>query len=101
MNDDIYVGRHGQDEDNAAKVLNGRRDMPLTELGVKQVHQLADNIEKAGLAFDAVWVSPLRRALKSAGILCQRLKIGNSELLRLSDCSIHEAHIFKAEQYNF
>lgn len=32
----IYLVRHGQDEDNAAGRLNGRRDMPLTLKGVEQ-----------------------------------------------------------------
>ncbi len=30
----IYVARHGQDKDNEAGILNGRRDMPLTLKGI-------------------------------------------------------------------
>jgi len=29
----ILIARHGQDEDNAKDILNGHRDMPLTEKG--------------------------------------------------------------------
>lgn len=31
----IFIVRHGQDEDNAKRLLNGHRDRPLTDLGVK------------------------------------------------------------------
>lgn len=30
----LYLARHGQDEDNARSILNGRRDTPLTLLGI-------------------------------------------------------------------
>ena len=67
----IYITRHGQDEDNAAGLLNGHRDRPLTALGVKQAHQLAAAIKEHGLVFDAVYASPLQRALKTAVIVSQ------------------------------
>lgn len=37
----IYITRHGQDRDNANNILNGHRDMPLTEIGMDQAGQLA------------------------------------------------------------
>ena len=41
----VYLARHGQDEDNANGILNGRRDMPLTTLGVNQAKELAEKIK--------------------------------------------------------
>lgn len=41
----IYIVRHGQDEDNQNGILNGHRDMPLTELGKTQAQQLAQKIK--------------------------------------------------------
>ena len=31
----IYIARHGQNEDNANGILNGHRDLPLTDIGRK------------------------------------------------------------------
>jgi probable phosphoglycerate mutase len=32
----IYLTRHGQNEDNLNGILNGHRDLPLTDLGRDQ-----------------------------------------------------------------
>eukprot|EP01064_Diplonema_japonicum_P029682 TRINITY_DN4865_c2_g1_i2.p1 TRINITY_DN4865_c2_g1~~TRINITY_DN4865_c2_g1_i2.p1 ORF type:complete len:203 (+),score=47.40 TRINITY_DN4865_c2_g1_i2:47-655(+) len=56
----IYIVRHGQDEDNAALILNGHRDMPLTEMGREQAKAVAAKIATIGV--DAVLASPLQRA---------------------------------------
>lgn len=71
----IYIARHGQNRDNANGILNGHRDMPLTELGIRQAYALAEGIQKAGLTFDAVYASPLSRAHKTAEVVCETLRI--------------------------
>lgn len=65
----IYLARHGQNEDNANGVLNGRRDLPLTDIGEAQAGEVARKIQNAGLRFDAILSSPLGRALKTAQII--------------------------------
>ena len=65
----IFLARHGQNEDNANGILNGHRDLPLTEIGIAQAHEVADKIKEAGLSFDVVLSSPLSRALKTAEII--------------------------------
>jgi len=79
----IDLGRHGQDEDNKAKILNGRRDQPLTELGRKQGRELANGILAQGLTYDAVYCSPLSRAHETAKIVCDAL--GLPEPVALDD----------------
>ncbi|MDB4992505.1 MAG: hypothetical protein JWL75_750 [Parcubacteria group bacterium] len=69
----IYIARHGQNEDNANGILNGHRDMPLTDIGINQAHELADGIKNAGLTFDAIYTSPLSRAKRTAEIVCETL----------------------------
>lgn len=59
---EIFIARHGQNEDNASGILNGHRDLPLTGLGRKQAKELGEGIKAAGLQFDAVYSSPLSRA---------------------------------------
>ena len=70
MSVEIFIARHGQNEDNVNGVLNGHRDLPLTDLGKSQAQALADGIQKIGLKFDAVYCSPLSRALETAKIVC-------------------------------
>lgn len=77
----IYIARHGQNEDNANGILNGHRDLPLTEIGIRQAHQLADGIREAGLSFDAVYTSPLSRAKRTAEIVCETLGISEPIVL--------------------
>ena len=72
----IYITRHGQDEDNARSILNGQRDMPLTEKGIEQANEVAYRIQKTGLHFDQIYASPLQRAYKTAEIIAETLNIG-------------------------
>lgn len=74
----IYVVRHGQDEDNAAGILNGHRNMPLTTTGERQAESLAQKIKAVGLAFDAVYTSPLQRARLTAERIASILDAGTS-----------------------
>lgn len=72
---DIFIARHGQNEDNANGILNGRRDLPLTELGRRQARELGDGIRAAGIHFDAVYASPLTRAYETGEIVSSILGI--------------------------
>ena len=71
----IYLARHGQDKDNAAGILNGRRNELLTELGWEQARTLAREIKDAHLTFDAVYTSPLQRAEATARIVTDALGV--------------------------
>jgi broad specificity phosphatase PhoE len=67
----IYLARHGQDEDNAAGILNGRRDTPLTEKGRTQASECGALIRDRALHFDAVYTSPLVRTRQTAEIIAE------------------------------
>ncbi len=69
----IYIIRHGQDEDNANGILNGHRDMPLTEKWKEQAEQLAKKIKNAHIAFDKAYSSPLQRAYTTGKIITEAL----------------------------
>ena len=69
----IYIARHGQNEDNVRGILNGHRDLPLTDLGRQQARQLARHIKDRELVFDAVHASPLDRAFETAAIVATAL----------------------------
>ncbi len=77
----IFLTRHGQNEDNANGILNGHRDLPLTPRGVEQAHQLAEEVKKTGIMFDAVYVSPLMRARTTADVICERIGLSSPVVL--------------------
>lgn len=79
----LYLARHGQDLDNAAGILNGRRDQPLTTVGMEQAGELAQKIVAAGIRFDKVYSSPLQRAFETAGSITTALKLNPPEKLEL------------------
>ena len=66
----IYLVRHGQDEDNLKGILNGRRDKPLTDKGIKQAKELSLKIKESDIEFDKIYSSPLKRALKNSRNNC-------------------------------
>jgi broad specificity phosphatase PhoE len=68
----IYLARHGQDEDNANGLLNGQRNKPLTQQGIDQAEKLSAKIQKAGLDFDVIYTSPLTRAKTTAQIIADQ-----------------------------
>ncbi len=69
----IYLARHGQDEDNANGILNGHRNQPLTDLGKEQAQTLANHIKEVGLSFDRIYTSPLKRANMTAQVIAQTI----------------------------
>ena len=79
----IYLARHGQDLDNAAGILNGRRDQPLSILGKDQARQLAEKILNTGIRFEKIYSSPLLRAHETAQIISTRLEMGHPEKMEL------------------
>ena len=68
----IYIIRHGQTELNTRNVLQGRSDHPLNETGIRQAQEAAERLK--GVAFDAVYSSPLIRALRTAEIVAPGLE---------------------------
>jgi broad specificity phosphatase PhoE len=67
----IYIARHGQNEDNASGILNGHRDLPLTQKGIEQAREVAGEIAVADMYFDYIYASPLSRAFRTAQIISE------------------------------
>jgi len=60
----LYVARHGQTQWNLENKVNGRTDLPLTELGLQQARLLAERTKE--LKIDVILSSPLLRARQTA-----------------------------------
>ncbi|MFA5013840.1 MAG: histidine phosphatase family protein [Candidatus Paceibacterota bacterium] len=69
----IFLVRHGQDTDNAAKILNGRRDTELTELGREQARKVAEKL--CDNEIQVIFASPLKRTYETARIIATGLGI--------------------------
>jgi broad specificity phosphatase PhoE len=69
----IILVRHGETEWNVKEVFRGRIDIELNKTGVKQAKLLAEYL--SNLRIDAIYSSPLRRALTTAEIMASYHKL--------------------------
>lgn len=72
----LYLIRHGETDWNQQGRLLGFTDIPLNENGREIAALSAEGMRKRGLCFDAVYSSPLSRAIETAKIL-----VGEQEIL--------------------
>lgn len=79
----IFIIRHGQDTDNAQKILNGRHDTELTDLGKQQAGQAAEKLQQEleTEKIAAVYVSPLKRCRQTAEIIVKELNLPEPQIL--------------------
>jgi alpha-ribazole phosphatase/probable phosphoglycerate mutase len=87
----IWVTRHGQTDLNAQKLMQGRSDIPLNETGRGQAAEAHNKI--GNVVFDAVYASPLDRAIETASIVGA---VDRSEII--TDERIIEADFGKYEK---
>ena len=64
----IYIIRHGQTEKNKANLLQGHSEHPLNETGCQQAREAGKWFTEQGIVFDAVFSSPLSRAIDTGRI---------------------------------
>ena len=67
----IYLIRHGEVEGAGARRYNGHADVPLSERGVAQYHQMKERLADKGIS--ACYTSDLIRCATGAEIICSRL----------------------------
>lgn len=69
----LYLLRHGQTEFNVKKLVQGRCDSPLTDLGRKQAGMAAAWLKGHDVVPDKVVSSPLGRAMDTAQLIATEL----------------------------
>ena len=69
----LYLLRHGQTEFNVKKLVQGRCDSPLTDLGRKQAGMAAAWLKGHDVVPDKVASSPLGRAMDTAQLVATEL----------------------------
>ena len=69
----LYLLRHGQTEFNVKKLVQGRCDSPLTDLGRQQAKMAAAWLKVHDVVPDKVVSSPLGRAMDTASLVATEL----------------------------
>lgn len=69
----IYSTRHGETTRNAERRISGRVDVPLSPLGLKQAHALAERIALEVNQPGLIVASPMTRAQDTAKIVSDRI----------------------------
>lgn len=64
---EIYVVRHGRVPSNDKKIVGGRTNEELTEVGIKQAEYVKDKLKD--ISFDAIFSSNVKRAVQTAEII--------------------------------
>ncbi|MBR2742507.1 MAG: histidine phosphatase family protein [Clostridia bacterium] len=85
MKDVIFI-RHGATAGNLEMRYNGRTDEPLCEEGIRQAQELG----KAGLRADVIFVSPMKRTIETAKAVFPNEQFIFTEGLREMDFGIFE-----------
>ena len=65
----LFILRHGQTDLNPARKVQGHMDVDLNATGIEQAEDLAKVVREKNLRFDAIYCSPLRRALDTCEIV--------------------------------
>lgn len=78
----FYIIRHGQTELNIKKIIQGRKDSPLAEIGIQIAQQHAKNLKD--IHFDAVFSSDSLRSKQTADIITleKNIAVKTTNLLR-------------------
>ena len=66
----LYLLRHGETDFNAKGLLQGWIDEPLNSAGIAVARATRDGLKRAGIQFDRVYSSTLKRAIETATIIC-------------------------------
>ncbi len=71
----ICIIRHGQTDLNRKHRLLGRTDCPLNAAGTAEAQEAAQELRRRGVVFDAVYSSPLLRAVQTAEIVAPNVPL--------------------------
>lgn len=71
----IVLLRHGDSVWNNKNLFSGWTDVELSKKGIKESHEAAKSIKKAGMKFDIAYTSVLKRAIKTLWIVLEELDL--------------------------
>lgn len=86
----IYFIRHGESEANAADIVAGDSESPLTEAGREQARMAGEQCSAQALHFDSIVSSPLGRTLETARYIAEAIGYPVAEIQTWDD--LRERH---------
>lgn len=78
----LFYVRHGQTEMNAAKLLSGTIETPLTKDGEEQARIVGREIKATAPKIDLIICSPLERAYETAKLIAKEIDYPISKILK-------------------
>jgi len=96
--DYLFVVRHGETKANEEGIEAGAMDYPLTKRGVKQVTFIAKTLSKVKI--DAIYSSPVFRALETARILARPHKLKVKTLEELTEAKLKPRFVGKKGRHH-
>lgn len=79
----IIMIRHGQTDFNKNGIIQGIKDIPLNDTGLKQANEVSQELKN--YKFDVFISSPLKRAYKTLDIIKNNLGYSNDNILIMND----------------
>lgn len=67
----LVIVRHGESTANRDNEFTGWSDVPLTPKGYQQAHQVGLTLQHAGILFDGVHTSLLKRAISTSNVILE------------------------------
>lgn len=86
----LVLLRHGQSTWNKLNLFTGWHDVALTPKGESEAKQAGETLKQAGIKFDVVFTSLLRRAIETNQLTLEAL--GQSDLEVRQDWRLNERH---------
>jgi len=88
MKAQVYLARHGQTAYNREGRFQGQQEIPLDDTGREQALELAERAR--AYDFQALWCSPLLRAMETAAAVAERVGLEPVEDARLMETDAGE-----------
>tara|TARA_B100000700_G_C14878718_1_gene776980 strand:- start:309 stop:938 length:630 start_codon:yes stop_codon:yes gene_type:complete len=90
----VILLRHGQSQWNLENRFTGWKDVPLTDLGIKEAKSAGIIMKKNNIRIEEIFCSVLKRAIKTAEFAVKEMNLvklwNNNSLLMTCDKSLNE-----------
>lgn len=93
----IYMVRHGQSKNNAAKIVTGSNESSLSELGKIQAQTAGQHAR--GLGIDLMATSPMSRARQTSQIIADAIGYNPKDIIEIEEFA--ERNLGKLEGYSY
>ena len=91
----LFLVRHGETELHKEKIFMGQTDVPLSDIGLRQAENVARELSNWNLIDPLLLSSDLSRARKTAEIVRDKIKLGNTADGAPSKLNIVEEFAFR------